>query len=285
MSRTARIRLALALLPPLLASCGHPDEASRVVAEVAGVELTVAQLAAGVPQAACHEDSVVLADEFTREWVYRQVLLQQAEKSLAQEQERIDRAVEEYRQSLVVETYQKRLVEQKFNPSISRKDIEEYYAQSRGNFLLRDPIVKGIFAQVPDSAPDLPGLAKALTTTNGESSLEVEQYLYKCATAHRLFVDTWISLSQVRALFPQGTLADDYKTLRQSRLTRVDHAGSTYLLKLTDGMPAGELAPIEHVSQDIYNILLSRRKLDFLREANRGLYEQAMADNQIKFYD
>lgn len=268
-----------------LAACGESATNDRLVASVGEVELRVSTLAAGIPPAANREDSVVLADEFTREWVQRQVLLQQAERSLAQEQNAIEKAVEEYRQSLLVETYQKRLVEQKFQPRITRKDIEDYYKQSRGNFLLRDPIVKGAFALVPKAAPELPALQKAFAALGSGSSVELEQLLYKCSSAHRLFMDTWIALSQVRALFPPGTLTDDYKTLRADKLRKVEADSLVYLLRLVDGLPAGELAPIEHVSQDIYNILLSKRKLDFLSEANRGLYDQAMADNQIKYYD
>ena len=54
---------------------------------------------------------------------------------------------------------------------------------------------------------------------------------------------------------------------------------------MTDAYREGAVAPIEYVNKDIYNILLGKRKLEFLSSANKEIYDQAIKDNIIKYHD
>lgn len=275
-----------ALGASLSPSCGGGEEAPDVVVvSVGDAELTRTQLMSELPVMASHADSAVFADEYIRGWVYRQVLLQKATLYLSNETEEIDEAVEEYRSSLIIETYQNKLVEQKFKPNITNDDIHAYYEQMKQNFVLPDPLIKGCYAVIPANAPDLKGFVKTLTRFDEESSLEVEEYMFHNATKYESSFDAWISMAAVRNFFPAGSLPDDVRSLTQVPILKVEEGGNVFILKVTHALQAGAVAPEEFVRKDITNILVSKRKLEFLSSANKDIYEQAVKSGAIKFYE
>ena len=68
-------------------------------------------------------------------------------------------------------------------------------------------------------------------------------------------------------------------------LFRSSDSLNDYILRVTDAYREGAVAPIEYVKKDIYNILLGKRKLEFLSSANKEIYDQAIKDNIIKYHD
>lgn len=272
-------------LVPVLVSCHEDGASSEPVAEVGDAVLTKLELMTGIPVTAAKADSAVYADEFIRSWVHRQVLLQKAQQYLASETEDIEQAVEEYRSSLIIETYQNKLVEQKFKSNVTESDIEDYYNKMQGNFVLRDAIIKGVYAVLPSSDAGLKEFLKLLTKLDDESSIKVEEYLFNHSKQYKTFFDSWMPYVSVQKFFPLGTLPEFSRSLQTKPYIVVEQDGMTYLLKVTNGVPAGDKAPLDFVRTDISNILVNQRKLEFLSTTNRELYDQAIKSGLIKFYE
>ena len=279
--------LPLSLLLTLagLTACGTESPVEHVVAEVGNAKLTMAELIARTPVANTPEDSAVFANEFISAWTRRQVLLQKAEFYLASETEDIERAVEEYRSSLIIETYQNKLIEQKFKPDITEQQVVDYYNANKRNFILHMPLIKGVYAVIPNTSPDIKGFVKSLTSNKEESSLAVEQYLYKNSSNYKISTDNWIALPSVLKFFPANSVSSDVRGLMANKVIQVSDSLNVYILRVTDAYREGAVAPIEYVNKDIYNILLGKRKLEFLSSANKEIYDQAIKDNIIKYHD
>ncbi len=278
-------KLFLPVVALALVSCSSEDTTSEPVAEVGGAVLTKTNLMAAIPVTSSPADSAVYADEYVRAWAYRQVLFQKAEQYLAHETEDIEAAVDEYRSSLIIETYQNKLVEQKFNSNVSQADIEAYYNEMKKNFVLRDAIIKGMYAVIPAETKDLAGFLRILSKFDDESSLKVEEFLFNHTKQYKTFFDSWTNFASVQKFFPLGSINDDVKALASKPYVRIDNEGNAYILKITEAISAGGQAPMDFVKGDITNILVSQRKLEFLSTTNRELYDQALKDGQIKFYE
>ncbi len=238
-----------------------------------------------LPVVSSPADSAVFADEFIRAWVFRQVLLQKAVQYLSNETDDIEAAVEEYRSSLIIETYQNKLVDQKFNSSVSDVDVEAYYKDMKQNFILNEPIIKGLYAVLPANAPDLKKFVKLITSLDDDASAKVEEYLYNNATQYKTFFDTWTTYSSVKKFFPSDMAPDDPKSLVGKPVSQYESEGNIYLIKITEAIAAGGQSPLDYVRGDIKNILVSKRKLEFLSSANRDLYDEAVKAGTIKFYE
>lgn len=269
-----------------LSGCGNGGVADAVVVSVGDATLTRAQLMSALPATVSAVDSAVLADEFIRKWAYRQVLLRKASQYLGDETADIEDIVAEYRASLIIETYQNKLVGQKFNSEVSSSDVQDYYDKMKQNFVLSDAIVKGCWAILPADAPGIKGFMKALSKFDEQSSLSVEEYLFRNAQKYKSSFDSWISLSEIRCFFPADFLPENAKSLTRSMpIVKTSKDGKLMMLKVTQAIPAGEVAPVEFVRGDIASIIVGKRKLDFLSEANKDIYNNALRTGEIKFYD
>lgn len=277
--------LALATLSLALLSCAEAGPASEPVAEVGDAVLTKANLVAALPVASSAADSAVYADDFIRSWVYRQVLLQKAEIYLANETEDIEAAVEEYRSSLIIETYQNMLIDQKFVSDIKPDDVSNYYDKMKQNFVLRESIVKGMYAVFPSNNHDLKSFLRLLSRMDDESYLKVEEFLFNHTKQYKTFFDNWTPFSSVQKFFPQNSLTDALSTIASKPYVQIEQDGNIYLLKITQVAKEGVLAPLDFVKGDITNILTSQQKLEFISSANRELYDQALKAGHIKFYE
>lgn len=273
------------LLALSLAACSDDSGPVEPVAEVGEAVLSRATLMAAIPVTVSAADSAVYADDYIRSWVYRQVLLQKAEQYLTSETEDIDAQVEEYRYSLVIEKYQNKLVEQKFVSNVKKSDVEDYYERMRQNFILREPIIKGMYAVLPVQGRELKDFLKLLSRMDEESSLKVEEYLFNHTKQYKTFFDSWATYESIRKFFPQEALPDDPRTAANSPYLIFEKGGQSFILKVTSAINAGGPAPLDFVKGDITNILISQQKLEFLSSANRELYDQAMKAGRIKFYE
>ena len=265
-------------------SCDKEAPSGEPVAEVGDAVLTKTNLMSAIPITSSAADSAVYADDFIRSWAYRQVLLQKAEQYLASETEDIEAAVDEYRSSLIIETYQNKLVEQKFVSKVSQSDIEAYYESMKKKFVLREPVIKGMYAVFPSKGADFKDFLKLLSRMDDESSLKVEEFLFNHTKQYRTFFDAWTSFASVQKFFPLGSLNDDLKAMASKPYVLIENEGSVYLLKITAAISAGGFAPLDFVKGDITNILISKQKLEFLSSSNKELYEQALKAGHIKFY-
>lgn len=268
-----------------LSSCSERGSSIEPVAQVGDAVLSKAALMSAIPVTSSPADSAVYADDYIRSWTYRQVLLQKAEQYLSSETEKIEEQVDEYRYSLVIETYQNKLVEQKFVSKVKQSDVEEYYGRMKHNFLLREPIIKGMYAVLPLQGRELKDFLKQLTRMDDESSLKVEEFLFNHTKQYKTFFDTWTSYESVRKFFPQETLPDDPKNAANSPYLLFEKDGQSFVIKVTSAINAGGQAPLDFVKGDITNILISQQKLEFLSSANRELYDQALKAGRIKFYE
>lgn len=275
----------LTAVATLTTACSEGSVAEDPVAKVGDVVLSKTALMSAIPVTSSAADSAVYADDFIRSWVYRQVLLQKAEQYLASETEDIEAAVDEYRSSLIIETYQNKLVEQKFVSDIKEDDIEDYYSRMKQNFVLREPIIKGMYAVLTADKRELKDFLKLLTRMDDESSLKVEEYLFSHTKQYKTFFDSWVAYTSVRKFFPQEALSDDPRSAAASPYVLFEKDGLTYILKVTAAINAGGQAPLDFVRGDITNILTSQKKLEFLSTANRELYDQALKAGRIKFYE
>ncbi|MGN0029614.1 MAG: hypothetical protein ACI35Q_07815 [Marinilabiliaceae bacterium] len=268
-----------------LVACSEDVGSVDPVAEVGDAVLSRATLMSAIPVTSSAADRAVYADDYVRSWVYRQVLLQKAEQYLTSETEDIDAQVDEYRSSLIIETYQNKLVEQKFVSNVKQSDVENYYERMKQNFILREPIIKGMYAVLPIQGRELKDFLKLLTRMDEESSLKVEEYLFNHTKQYKTFFDSWSSYASVRKFFPQEALPDDPRTAANSPYMIFEKDGQSFILKVTSAINAGGQAPLDFVKGDITNILISQQKLEFLSSANRELYDQAMKAGRIKFHE
>jgi len=238
------------------------------------------------------EDSLRVAHQYINQWAKDILLYDQAKSHNNPE---VERLVEEYRHTLYVHAYEEHLVQTRMPKTILDTTIVQLYNQMPDRFRLDESIVKGIIVIVPIDAPKIKDLRKWLSLVkeealraeeepNSEVMDNIEKYVYQNAFGYELFTDKWLTTSDVMVHIPIER-NDLESRIRQRDQIEVSDSTKTYLLQLTEKHMRGEAMPIEYARPEIEKIILNSRQMEFLQRERERLYDEAVQNKRIVFFN
>ena len=144
-------------------------------------------------------------------------------------------------------------------------------------------MIKGTFIKVPLSASGIDEL-RAWSRANGEEELDqMEKYCISYADKYSDFNDTWVYFSSIKMQLPMQ-ISQPSRYLRYNRNMETTDSLFRYFLHVSDHLPEGVVSPIEMVSNDITNILLNKRKIEFFKNLEQQVYNDGVTRNQFEIY-
>jgi hypothetical protein len=275
----------LILANVLIFGCNRNSPADeKVVAEVGGKKLVLAEVAAVIPNNLEPEDSAVMADDYIRKWVRQELVLQKAEENLSSELKNVSHELEEYRKSLIIFRYKNELMAQRMDTVVTDSEIKDYYVQNAENFKLAKAIVKAVFLKVPADFAN-PSMLKELTSDTSSPGInEIRDYCLQYAKSFGIYTDQWIELDAVMQNLPVSVDSPE-QFLRRNQF--VEHTDSSYyyLVAIQDYMLQNDQAPVEYVADNIKSLILNRRKITFLKEVEDNIFKEGRNKNSFKIYN
>lgn len=263
----------------LLGSCTALEKQQKVGAavEVNGQYLyrsTLDSLTVGLSS----EDSLRMAQQYISQWT-KDIL--EYDKAKARTKSDLEKLVEEYRRALYVQAYEQQLIERHMPKAVPDSVVAQVYEQMPNRFLLDESIVKGILVVVPKDARDI---AKLRGWMAKEKLDEIEKYAYQNASGYELFADKWLTTTDLLAHIP-AERAEMENMLKAKNQIEVTDSLKTYVLQVTEKHLRGEQMPMEYARPEIEKIVLYERQVDFLNKEREKLYNEAIQDQKIKFYE
>lgn len=227
-------------------------------------------------------DSARVSDQYIRQWAEDLLLSAEGEKRLTgADREEIDKMVANYRQSLLSQAYERKLIERRMPKEFADSAVAAVYARMPDRFQLDESIVKGILVVVPKDAPKLDKLRKQLA----EISLDaIEKYAYQNANGYELFLDKWLTTTHIISRIPMERAEIENKLKNSNHIEYTDST-KTYILQVTDKYMRGAAMPIEYARPQIEKILMNARQVEFLHSERKRMYEEAVKEKKIKFYE
>lgn len=259
------------------------EEMEDPVARVFENYLYPSDLEKVIPSGTNVQDSTQLAKRYTETWVKDMLMQRRAEESLSPEQIDFEKQIEEYHRSLLIYTYRQNLIQQKMDTVISEREINTYYEENSKNFLLDINVIKGTFIKVPLSAPDLDQLSRWSWSNREQDLDQMEKYCISYAEKYNDFNDTWIDFSTIKDQLPVQ-ISDPVRYLNSYRNINTSDELFRYLVHISDHLTEGEVAPVEMVSEDITNIILNKRKIEFIKDLEHRVYTDGVSRNQFEIY-
>ncbi len=273
------------VLGMVLSACSlfKPAEQDERVARVQDVFLLASELDGAIPDHVSAEDSAVLAERYIDKWVKEQLMCLHARHALSEEQQDFERQLAAYHRSLLIYNYRKELLRQKLDTLVPESEIKSYYQKNLNNYLLEHDIIKGSYIKLPRSAPRI-NEVRQWSRSNGEDDLaELRDYCSDQAEKFSDFNDEWIDFPAISQEFPMQ-IYQPSRYLRYNKNLETKDSLYRYFLHISDHIPKGETAPLELVKEDIINIILNKRKLDFIRQLEQQVYREGISRNQFEIY-
>ncbi len=250
--------------------------------EVEGRFLYQDELNAVIPQGISTADSAALADAFIRNWATNVLLYENAKRNVANEAE-IEQMVEEYRKSLTIHYYQQRLVAQRLG-DVSDDEVAAFYEAHATQFPLHDNLLRGVFLKVPNNAPNIDKVRRAFKKLDDDENIQkLEEYSVQHAASYDYFVDTWILLNDLAQRMPLNSI-DQKALLTNYQFYETSDSTYTYMLDIADYKLKGTTAPLEVVNERIRTMLNNQRKMEYIKQFELSLYDDAANGGKITFY-
>lgn len=228
-------------------------------------------------------DSIDAVRQSVNRWVREMLILQQAEKNLSEEKLDIDKMVEDYRRSVITYRYEAELVRQKLDTNITEEEVAKYYEKNKSNFELKDNIIKVTYVKVRKSAPGV-GKVKNWYSSKKEKDKELlRSYCLQYAENFFLDENSWLLFDDILKEIPMK-LYDKEAFLQNNR--RIETSDSTYLyfVNILGFMIRNSASPLAFEKDNIRNMLLNRRKVDFIKRMRQNLYDNAVRTKEVEIY-
>ena len=274
---------AVLLFAILFSGCTlEKREVPGAIVSVGNRYLTREMLDQVIPDGLSPRDSSAFADAYVRHWAEDELVYDVAQKNIP-DVERIENLVDRYRRDLFVHEYQKQILSEKLDAEISDDAVKNYYRTHLDKFILKTPIVKGLFLKVAETTPELKNLKKWYRGKDHASVENIEKYTLHNIINYDYFYDRWVSFDEVMSAIPY-TVTDANRFLQTHTFLEINNEGYWYLLNISDYLPAGAHMPLDFARTQIEEILLNQKRMDFLHQMNKELYQEALENRKIKYY-
>ena len=254
-----------------------------VIAQVGEKKLLQSELSKIIPTNIDEQDSLVMADDYVRKWVKQELLIKKANENLTFEQKDLTREIEEYRNSLIIYKYKNELMNQQMDTLVTQRQIEQYYYANSDNFKLNGNIVKAIFIKIPIGVANPKLLKEMVDDDSREGINRLREYCIQYAKSFDFFADNWVDFDLVKNNLPVEIPDAKHFLERNSQFEQKD-PNYYYLVTIQDYKLQNELAPIEYVENNIKNLILNTRKIEFLKQVEENVYKEGVRQNKFKIY-
>jgi len=269
----------------LVIGCNKANDTNeKVVARVGQKKLFQNEISQIIPKDIEKEDSILLANDYVRKWVKQELLIQKAEENLSAGQKDLSREIEEYRNSLIIYKYKNELMNQQMDTLVTREQIVEYYNSNPDNFLLNHNIAKAIFIKIPLELAKTELIKNLVLDDSEEGKNALREYCIQYAKSFDFFNENWVNFQIVKNNIPE-TINDDSQLLNRNKQIEVTDSLYYYIVNIEDFKLAGEPAPVEYVEKNIRNLILNKRKIDFLKEVEENVYKEGIRQNRFEIYN
>ena len=181
-------------------------------------------------------------------------------------------------------TYQEELLNQEIGDNISDEEIEKYYKEHATMFRAVQPYIKGLFIKVPIKAPHLNNV-RVWYKSNSQTSIDrLEKYTISNAVSYDYFYDDWKPVTDFSLKIPLKELGSDYSYLAKKHDVEVSDTAFHYFLHVEKFLPEGDVLPVEFAREEIKDILVNLKRVDYIATMKKDLYEDANEKEEIKYY-
>lgn len=269
----------------LLGGCTQKGttELKGVLVKVNERALTKDEVLAVLPKNMSSADSLLWAESYIKQWIKDGLVYDVALQNLDDDNRaEIDRLVDSYRRSLVRYRYQEQLIQERLSANITEEEKQKFYEENQDQFILDHSLVKGLFLKIPIDAPNLSEVKKWYRSTSESAIEKIEKYSVQNAMVYDYFYDKWVSFDEVSVNIPIK-VTNETEFLRTHSFVETVDSSYCYLLNIEEYIAKGKIAPFEYASKQISDMLVNQRKVQFLKNFEEELYNDAIRAGNVVF--
>ena len=261
-------------------SCFNSDN-KQIIASVNEKDLLLSEVLKEMPKAT--EDSTFFIERYMNLWIRKQLMIYHSEINLSSDLVNYETQIAEYRSSLLIYAYQQELINQNFDTSITSNEISDYYNQYREEFKLVKNIFIGRYIVVDKSAPKSKNLKKWYKSNKPDDIESLTDYCHQFAKEYYLSDSSWQYFSSINNKLPKFITEEEY-FLENTKGVWFEDQQYRHYIYIKNYQIKGSISPLSLEREKIRNVLLNKNKIQYLKQLEDELYQNALALKKIKIY-
>lgn len=247
----------------------------KAIARVTNTVLYEDELKGIVPEKTTKDDSAARINAYVNSWVRKQLLMQEALKTISIDEAEVERKVLDYRYSLIGYEFQNYYIQQHLNDSVSDAEIQAYYKTHLDNFILKQNIIRGTYIKVAKDAPRTKRIKDLMFSVKEKEKHELRSYCLSFSAAYHIADSSWIEFDKLTVNSPLAEIPNKIQFLKTYPYYETSDQTFLYFLKVDGYKISDNVSPLEFVRQDVKNIILNKRKVELAKKLEDEVYENA----------
>lgn len=255
-----------------------------VVARVGNNYFYRSDLESSLEKSLSMQDSLVKTNSIINDWA-RGILLQ--ERSLVNLSETkiasLEQLVEEYRIDVFSNAYKAFVIKASLDTIVSDEEVLSFFDSNKSIFRLNQPLYQIRYIKIPFDNVDRSTIKKRFRLFSEDDRKFLDSLTYQFSS-YFLNEKAWISKSELFNKLPFLNNDNLKQYTKKSQFFEVKDSLGLYLLQVQDFIERNEIAPIEHIQPTIQNIILNKRKREFLNQFNTEILQDAIKTKKLEIY-
>ena len=230
-------------------------------------------------------DSAILVNNFINKWASQQLLLSKAKINLTEiKQKEFSGLVEQYKTDLFTKAYQEALVNQSMDTTVSLNQALEVYQSNREIFKLNEELLKFRYLNINENSINLEDIRKRFKRFNHEDKRILDSISIQFKS-YALNDSMWIRYDRVIDKIKILGNQNKQELLKKPNFIELKDSLGLYLMQINDVLLRNQAAPLEYVLPTIRQIVINKRKLEFIKQLEKDITKDAIKNKQFEIFN
>lgn len=218
-------------------------------------------------------------------WVSKQLLVAEASAHGGYNKAEIEQKLLDYRNDLLSHGIIANLVDTQVNREVSTEELASYYQAHKKDFILKSSVFRGKFVSIPKDAPNRARIRSLFLSQNEARLAKLKSYCLQFSNDYVLDESVWLPWEELIKDTYLNNARDKSARLRKEKFLQVNGKDRYYYFQINEYKRAGNVSPLELVSDQIVDIIVYKRKIALANKIKKDLLQQAQKNNNCVIYE
>lgn len=238
-----------------------------------------------IPTGITREDSSQFAEKLVDDWIRKQLIIDKAKNELDLNEAKIEQKVLDYRVALTRSAFEKQYIIENLTEEVTEAEILDYYNTHSEDFVLKQNIVRCLFAEIPNEAPRQSRFERDFQQFPAGDMERLREHTTRFAIRAFLEDSIWVDFDEVIGSTPFELILDQNRVLRTRKYLKESDENANYYLRILEYKMVNDVSPLEFVRENIVDILINKRKIALKRELEEKVYNEAVEENTFEIFN
>ena len=279
-------RFKVYLIVFLISSCNlFENKPVRAIAKYKSNYLFFEDIKKYIPKNLSEKESLVMIENEIAKWAKNHILIEQANINLDNEKKnQLLVMAKEYSDELFSFHYKEKIVKSLMDTVVNQNSIDEYYEQNKINYKLNEDILKARFIKISNENFEIPNIRNRFRRFN-KSDISFLDSISLQFSSYSFNDSIWINKDVFFSKFPEVRDYVKNNIVKKNLFYQLEDSLELYLIKVSESALRNTIAPIDYLEPTLRQILVNKRKLEFIRNFENELYIDAIQTKELEIYE